>query len=262
MIGAIIGDIVGSVYEFHNIKTKKFELFTEESEFTDDTVMTCAVAQSIMEYFGNETSELSGTSVRVFHEVGRKHPYCGYGGKFFQWMMGDKWIPYNSYGNGSAMRISPVGDIAQNIGEAKSFAYKLTCITHNHPEGLKGAEAAAVAKVMLKEGKTLSQVESYINDHYYKLDKTVDEIRRETDGHGKETCQVTMPQAFTCLFEGKDFEDVIRNCVSIGGDSDTIAAIAGGIAEAVFPVPEWMVKEAKSRLTPDLLDIVNRWERF
>ena len=161
------------------------------------------------------------------------------------------------------MRISAVGDIAESVEEAKKLSDAVTGITHNHPEGMKGAEAAAVAKVMLKTGSTLNQVESYINDHYYRLDKTVNEIRKETQGqHGKEICQVTMPQAFTCLFEGTDFEDVIRNCISIGGDSDTIAAIAGGIAEAVYQVPEEMQKTAKKFLTRDLRDIAERWEKF
>lgn len=262
MIGAIIGDIVGSAFEFHNIKTKKFPLFNKLSTFTDDTVVTCAVAESLMRSAENGYKDLEEVAVKTFHEIGRKYPTCGFGGKFYKWMMSDVWIPYNSCGNGSAMRISPVGDIAKDVEQAKKLSNALTCITHNHPEGLKGAEAAAVAKVMLKNGKTLNQVESYIDKHYYKLDKTVNEIRQETDGHGAEICQVTMPQAFTCLFDGVDFEDVIRNCVSVGGDSDTIGAIAGGIAEVVYPVPEWMADEAKSFLTPDLLDIVERWDDF
>ena len=263
MIGAIVGDIVGSAYEFNNIKTKKFPLFSKESVFTDDTVMTCAVAESLMEYYGNDCiEELDSVATRVFHEVGRRYPTCGFGGRFYRWMMGDVWVPYGSCGNGSAMRISAVGDIADSVQEAKDLAFSLTVITHDHTEGLLGAEAAAVAKVLLKEGKTLNQVEAFINDHYYTLDKTVNELRQETNGHGAELCQVSMPQAFTCLFEGDSFEDVIRNCISIGGDSDTIAAIAGGIAEVVYPVPEWMAEEAKKRLSPHLLDIVNRWERF
>lgn len=262
MIGAIVGDVVGSAFEFNNIKTKKFPMFNKFSTFTDDTVMTCAVAESLMRSAEGNYENLAEAATETFHEVGRRHPHCGFGGRFYRWMMGDVWVPYGSCGNGSAMRISPVGDIAESVKQAKRLSYDLTCITHNHIEGLKGAESAAVAKVMLKEGKTLSQVESYINDHYYRLDKTVSELRQETDGHGKEICQVTMPQAFTCLFEGDSFEDVIRNCISIGGDSDTIAAIAGGIAEAVYPVPEWMEEWAKCYLTADLLDTVERWEVF
>lgn len=263
MIGAIIGDIVGSRFEFHNTNKKKFELFTEECRFTDDTVMTLAVAESLMRSKKNGYLELPNVTARTMHEIGRRYPRAGYGGRFAKWMFSEIWIPYNSCGNGSAMRISAVGDIAESVEEAKKLSDAVTGITHNHPEGMKGAEAAAVAKVMLKTGSTLNQVESYINDHYYRLDKTVNEIRKETQGqHGKEICQVTMPQAFTCLFEGTDFEDVIRNCISIGGDSDTIAAIAGGIAEAVYPVPEEMKKTAKKFLTRDLRDIAARWERF
>jgi len=262
MIGAIIGDIVGSRFEFENTDTKKFELFTDECTFTDDTVMTLAVAESMMQCYDlhQNYDALSDYAVAYYHVVGRRHPNCGYGGKFYRWMMGDLWIPYNSYGNGSAMRISPVGDVALSTSQAKDLSHKLTCVTHNHPEGLKGAEAAAVAKVLLRDGNSMSKVRNYINDRYYKLDKTVKDYRKEAIGHGQEICQVTMPQAFTCLFEGKNFEDVIRNCISIGGDSDTIAAIAGGIAEACYEVPEWMKEKAKSYLTNDLLDVLERWE--
>lgn len=262
MIGAIVGDVIGSAYEFNNVKTKLFPLFTRETRFTDDTVMTCAVAESLMRSAKNGYEDLEDVAIETFHEIGRKYPNCGFGGKFYRWMMGDVWVPYGSCGNGSAMRISPVGDIARNVAEAKRLSEALTCITHDHPEGIKGAEAAAVAKVMLKNGDTLNAVESFINDQYYKLDKTIFELRQETNGHGAELCQVSMPQAFTCLFDGTDFEDVIRNCISIGGDSDTIGAIAGGIAEAVYPIPEHIKKTALSYLTPDLLDIVERWEEF
>lgn len=262
MIGAIVGDVIGSAYEFDNVKTKKFPLFTRETRFTDDTVMTCAVAESLMRSTKNDYKDLEDVAIETFHEVGRRHPACGFGGRFYRWMMGDVWVPYGSCGNGSAMRISPVGDIAKTPEEAIELANVLTRITHDHPEGLKGAEAAAVAKVMLKGGVKLNRVESFIDEYYYKMDKTVSELRAETDGHGAELCQVSMPQAFTCLFDGVDFEDVIRNCVSIGGDSDTVAAIAGGIAEAIYPVPEEIKELALSFLTPDLLDIVERWERF
>lgn len=265
MIGAVIGDIAGSRFEFHNVRSKDFELFTREDCFTDDTVMTLAVAESIMKCYkayGNY-KHLSDYATLYFHVVGRRHPKCGYGGRFYYWMLGDDWQPYNSCGNGSAMRISAVGDIAKTIEEAKDLAYKLTAITHNHPDGIKGAEAVAVAKVLLKQGKSKEEVRDYIEKHYYKLDKTVDQLREETKGmHGKELCQVSVPQAFICFFEGNDFEDVIRNCISIGGDSDTIAAIAGGIAEAYYEVPRWMIRRAMNYLDLDLYEIADRWEEF
>lgn len=265
MIGAIIGDVVGSRFEFNNTDSKKFELFNGECDFTDDTVMTLAVAESIMKCFESRGNyeDLDTVAVSWLHRVGRRYPFCGYGGKFYQWMLGDIWSPYDSFGNGSAMRISAVGDIAKTVEEAKYLSDKLTCITHNHPEGMKGAEAAAVAKTMLKLGEKKDNVLDYIDQNYYKIDKTVDDYRKENDGkHGKEICQVTMPQAFVCFKEGKSFEDVIRNCVSIGGDSDTIAAIAGGVAEACYRVQKKMQKEVRKYLTKDLLDILNRWDVF
>lgn len=264
MIGAIIGDIVGSVYEFENIDTKDFPLFSKDSTFTDDSVMTIAVAESLREYYLDDIGfRLGDLAVWVFHEIGRKYPGCGYGGQFYKWMMGDVWVPYNSCGNGSAMRISAVGDIAGTVKEAKKLSKQLTEITHNHPEGIKGAEACAVAKVLLKQGKSKEYVRKYIEDNYYKLDKTVDQYREENAGmHGREICQITVPQAFECFFEGKDFEDVIRNCISIGGDSDTIAAIAGGIAEACYEIPERMKLNARKNLTWHLNLIVDDWEDF
>jgi len=265
MIGAIIGDVVGSVYEFDNISKKRFKFFCNKCTFTDDTVMTLAVAESIMKCMEKEGNynNLMGYAVEWMHKVGLRYPFCGYGGRFFRWMHGYDWSPYNSCGNGSAMRISAVGDIAKTVDEAKDLAYKLTAITHNHEEGLKGAEAAAVAKVLLKQGMSKNDVRWYIEKNYYKLDKTLDEYRRENNGqHGQEICQVTMPQAFECFFEGKDFEDVIRNCISIGGDSDTIAAIAGGIAEAYYPIPRWMKRKVKKYLPRHLKDILGRWEEF
>ena len=262
MIGAIIGDIVGSRFEFSNIKIKNFDLFSNQCCFTDDTVMTCAVAESLMDSSKNGFKYLQDDAIYDFRNIGQAYPRCGYGAKFIQWMYGQMDGPYNSCGNGSAMRISPVGDIARDVEEAKRMAYDLTIITHNHPEGIKGAEAAAVAKVMLRDGVSKEDVRKFIEDNYYDLSMTVDDYRKELDGHGKEICQVTMPQAFVCFFEGKDFEDVIRNCISIGGDSDTIAAIAGGIAEAYYEVPEWMKEKVEDYLTFDLWNILMRFDGF
>jgi len=271
MIGAIIGDIVGSRFEFNNHLSKNFKFFKDDissyisakaCRFTDDTVMTCAVAESLMRSAPNGYKDLSDVAVETMHEIGRHYPTCGYGGKFFHWMLGDDWRPYNSCGNGSAMRISAVGDVASSVEEAKQLAHAVTAITHNHPEGLKGAEAAAVAKVLLKQGMSKEDLRRYIESNYYELPMTVKEYREACNGHGKEICQVTMPQAFTCFFEGESFEDVIRNCISIGGDSDTIAAIAGGIAEAYYPVPDWMKFEARCYLSKELLYIVDKWDAF
>lgn len=262
MIGAIIGDIVGSRFEFNNTKTKKFKFFTDYNCFTDDTVMTCAVAKALQRSSKTGYQDLQRVAVDTMHEVGRKYPNCGYGGKFIRWMFYDDFGAYNSCGNGSAMRISAVGDVAKTVEEAKKLAYDVTVVTHNHPEGLKGAEAAAVAKVMLKNGASKEEVRKYIEENYYDLSMTVEDYRKALDGHGAEICQVTLPQAFVCFFEAKSFEDVIRNCISIGGDSDTIAAIAGGIAEAYYRIPDWMIFGAEDYLTQDLLDIVLDFDVF
>ena len=249
MKGAIIGDIIGSAYEFNNINTKDFPLFSEECSFTDDTVMTCAAAKALLEC-GRNVSE-------VFQEVGRRYPDAGYGAKFIYWMFSNDPQPYNSCGNGSAMRVSPAGFLAENIEEAKALSAKVTELSHNHPEGMKGAECAAVCIVLAKQGKTKQEIRSYVEENYYVLDKTCDDYRREQAGHhGREICQISVPQALECFFESTDFEDCMRNCISIGGDSDTIAAIAGGIAEAFYGLPENIWEQAKAYMPEYLLEIV------
>ena len=236
MKGAILGDIIGSRFEFHNHLSKEFELFTDACRFTDDTVMTCAVAQALLDADGNY-ADLSEKTVAALQRIGRLFPNCGYGRKFIGWMFSEDPQPYNSCGNGSAMRISPVGFAARNVEEAKKLSAAVTKISHDHPEGMKGAEAAAVAIVLARQGKTKEEIRTAM-EAYYDLSMTVEQYKNEWKGHGKEICQISVPQALTCFLEGEDYEDVIRNCIAIGGDSDTIAAIAGGIAEAYFGVPE------------------------
>ena len=260
MLGAILGDIVGSRFEFNNILSKDFKfLVPGKNKFTDDSVMTCAVAKAILDCDGDYT-DLSEKAVKALQEVGRKYPYCGYGARFINWMFTDNPQPINSFGNGSAMRISPVGFAAKDIEEAKMMSEAVTKISHNHPEGLKGAEATAVAIVLARQGKTKDEIKEYIESNYgYNLSMTVDELREQSGGHGREICQVSVPQAFICFLEGRDYYDVIRNCISIGGDSDTIAAIAGGIAEAYFGFPENLVKVAESYLDERLSGIVKEF---
>lgn len=258
MIGAIFGDIIGSRFEFRNILTKRFPLISESNRFTDDSVMTVAVMKALMDS-KDDFSDLSEQAVKSMHEVGRHYPYCGYGATFHKWMWDDNAHPYDSYGNGSAMRISPVGFAARDIDEAKALSAAVTKISHNHPEGMKGAEATAVAIVMARQGKSKDEIEEVMNG-YYDLSTTVDEYRAMSFGHGQEICQVTMPQALACFFEGKNYTDVIRNCISIGGDSDTIAAIAGGIADAFYGVPKWADRYAKSVLSDELKGICNKFE--
>lgn len=259
MVGAILGDIIGSRHEFNNIKTKDFELFTDDCEFTDDTVMTCAVAKALMECNGDYTN-LSEATSKVMRRIGRRYPTCGFGGMFFRWMFSDMG-PYNSFGNGAAMRVSPVGFIAKSVEEAKDLSYKVTSITHNHPEGLKGAEATAVAIVMARNGASKEEIKAVMERDYYVSNHTVDEYREIIRGHGDETCQVSMPEALQCFYEGESYEDVIRNCISIGGDSDTLGAIAGGIAEAYFGIPDEIKNRVWDYLTTDLADIVEQFEK-
>ena len=260
MIGAIIGDVVGSRFEFHNHLSKEFEFMTDSCEFTDDTVMTCAVAQGLMDS-KPDFSDLSEKTVEAMQRIGRQFPNCGYGARFINWMFSDDPQPYNSCGNGSAMRVSPAGFAARDVEEAKRLSAAVTCISHNHPEGMKGAEATAVAIVMARQGKSKEEIRAAMEE-YYDLGTSVDEYREKWQGHGKEICQVSLPQALACFFEGKDYEDVIRNCISIGGDSDTIAAIAGGIAEAYFGVPEKMKDEVRGYVPPVLLNVCDAFQTW
>lgn len=260
MIGAILGDMVGSRFEFRNYLSKDFAFLTTDSEFTDDTVMTCAVAQALMES-KEDFSDLSENAVAAMRRIGRQFPDCGYGRHFYHWMFTDAPQPYNSCGNGSAMRVSPVGFAARDVEEAKALSAAVTCVTHDHPEGMKGAEATAVAIVLARQGKGKEEIRRAM-ETYYDLSMNVDAYRRIWQGHGKEICQVAVPQALVCFLEGEDYEDVIRNCISIGGDSDTIAAIAGGIAEAFYGVPEDYARQAKARLDPRLLTVVEDFRNW
>ena len=239
---------------------KDFELFTPCCEFTDDTVMTCAVAQALMDS-KEDFSNLSEKTVAAMQRIGRQYPNCGYGARFIHWMFTDDPQPYNSCGIGSAMRVSPVGFVARDVEEAKHLSAAVTCISHDHPEGMKGAEATAVDIVMARQGKSKEEIREEM-EKYYDLNTSVDTYRKEWDGHGKKICQVTVPQALACFFEGNSYEDVIRNCISIGGDSDTIGAIAGGIAEAFYGVPEHYVEMARGYLDTRLLQILDEFEKW
>lgn len=259
MLGAIIGDIVGSRFEFHNLKSKYFELFHPKCRITDDSVMTVAVAKSIMEADENY-SNLSKLAVKNMHELGRAYPRCGYGGMFFDWLMDDDPQSYNSFGNGAAMRVSPCGFAAKSLKEAIALSRAVTQVTHNHPEGLKGAEATAVAVYLAKKGKSKWAIRWYISRHYYKLNFKLADIRDSY--HFDETCQGSVPYAITAFLESRNFVDAIRNAVSIGGDSDTIAAITGGIAEAYYGVPEMVEKQALEYLNAyrDFMRIIEEFK--
>ena len=261
MIGAILGDIVGSIYEFNNIKTKEFELFDKKCFFTDDSVMTVAVAEALMQYENiNEKniSEFKENLITVMHEIGTKYPNCGYGGRFSMWILRKKREPYNSFGNGSAMRVSPVGWYAKTLEETELIAKATAEVTHNHPEGIKGAVSTAGAVFLARTGATMDEIKEYISK-YYTIDFTIDEIRPVYKFN--ETCQETVPQAMQAFFESTSFEDAIRNAISIGGDSDTLAAITGAVAEAYYGIDEDMKDTALSYLDERLLNITQRFEK-
>ena len=253
MFGAIIGDIVGSRYEFHNHLSKDFDLFAPSCTFTDDTVMTCAVADLFLKHTVEAVTQKEATD--MLRKYGKIYPGAGYGNRFYAWLFSPDPKPYNSCGNGSAMRISPVGWVAQTEQQAKELSEIVTAITHDHPEGIKGAECTAVCTFLARTGMSKEDILTKAGT-YYPLDKTCDEIREETRGHhGREICQVTMPQALQCFAEGESFEDVIRNCVSIGGDTDTIAAIAGAIAEAYYGIPDDILQTALRYLPTPLRNV-------
>ena len=260
MIGANLGDVVGSIYEFDNIKTKEFELFDKECFFTDDSVMTVAIAEALLqaEEINEENLEdFKENLITVMHEIGVKYPDCGYGGHFSVWMLSNKKEPYNSFGNGSAMRVSSVGWYAKTLKEAELIAKATAEVSHDHLEGIKGAVATSGAVFLARTGATMDELKKYISK-YYTIDFTIDEIRPVYKFN--ETCQETVPQAMQAFFESTSFEDAIRNAISIGGDSDTLAAITGAVAEAYYGIPEEMKETALSYLDERLLSIVEKFE--
>ena len=270
MIGAIIGDIVGSRFEFNNHRSKEFELFTDECNVTDDSIMTIAVAKAIMEtgknlkLLSNDSKNnyyyyklLKSMTIRYMQKIGRKYPHCGYGGMFGQWIFSDNPKPYYSFGNGAAMRISPVGFIAPTEDEARKLSETITAVTHNHKEGIKGAEATVISIYMAKHGASKEEIRQKINEDYYNLNFTIDEIRDTYEFN--ETCQETVPQAIVAFLESDSFEDAIRTAISVGGDSDTLAAITGSIAEAYYGVPEDIKEKALTYLDTELRSIYDEW---
>lgn len=257
MLGAIIGDIVGSRFEWNNCKSKEFKLFTHQCSPTDDSIMTLAIGKALMQS-KNDWSDLGEQAVRCMQEVGRPYPHSGYGGRFYSWMYSDDPHPYNSFGNGAAMRVSACGFIAKSLEEVKLLSRKVTEVTHNHPEGLKGAEATAVAIYMARSGIGMEEIREVIDQKYYTMDFSLDEIRDTYCFN--ETCQRTVPQALIAFFESTGFEDAIRNAISIGGDSDTIAAITGGIAEAYYGIPDQFRVKAIKYLDKPLREILFMWE--
>ncbi len=256
MIGAIMGDIVGSRFEWDNIKSKEFELFDAKCFPTDDSIMTLAVANAILKFSPKEDN-LPELAVKFMRELGTAHYDAGYGGHFRQWLKCSDPQPYNSFGNGSAMRVSPCGFAAGTLVEAKHLAYDVSRVTHNHWEGIKGAEATAAAIFLARAGWSKAEIRLCIDQNYYPMNFMLDEIRPSYKFD--ETCQGSVPQALEAFFESRDFEDAIRNAISIGGDSDTIAAITGGVAEAYYGVPRWIYDEAMTFLDAEQRRILDKF---
>jgi ADP-ribosylglycohydrolase len=252
MLGAIVGDIIGSPYERFSNKSTQFPLFKEESRFTDDTVLTIAVADVLMN---------NKDYVQTVREYGRAHPTAGYGGTFIQWLGRPQMGPYNSWGNGSAMRVSPVAWLRSTLDEVLEEAKKSAEITHNHPEGIKGSQAIASSIFMARTGSSKEQIKEYIKEKFdYNLDRTLDEIRPTYEFDV--SCQGSVPEAIISFMESNNFEDCIRKAISLGGDSDTIAAMAGGIAEAYYKeIPADILKQVKIIIdkAPKFVEILNQF---
>jgi len=254
MIGAIIGDIAGSIYEWNNIKTKEFPFFQDKCFFTDDTVMTVAVAEGLMN--GGEKDDF----IDAMKKYGRMYPGAGYGARLGSWLFSENREPYHSWGNGSAMRTAAVGWWCDSLEETRKMAALAAGVTHDHPEGIKGAESTAAAIFLARTGHGKAEIRNYVEREFgYDLSRTLDEIR---PGYRfNESCQDTVPQAIIAFLESTDFEDAIRSAISLGGDSDTLAAITGSVAEAAYGVPRELEDKAWEYLDEPLRAVLHRWKK-
>jgi len=252
MIGAIAGDIIGSVYEHHPIKTKDFPLFHPRCQFTDDTVLTIAIAKAIL---GDRNY------LKAVRELGRNYPFAGYGGTFIRWLHSNEPKPYNSWGNGSAMRVSPVGFAFETVDSVLQEAARTAQISHNHPEGVKGAQATALAVFLARSTRDKTLIRREVVDRFgYDLDRTIDDIRPSY--RFDVSCQGTVPQAIIAFLDSNSYEDAVRNAISLGGDSDTLACIAGGIAEAYYGfIAAPILDKVKECLTAELWEITLQFYR-
>lgn len=258
MYGTILGDIIGCPFEFdRGDKTKDFKLFSRRSHFTDDSVMTLAVCEALLKVGQDATvKEIEDAVITSMQSWGRRYPHEGYGGYFRCWLTARHPEPYNSFGNGSAMRVSAAGWLYDSLEKTRVVAKATANVTHNHPEGIKGAESTASTIFMARNGSSKEEIKKYIeNEFHYDLNRTLDEIRPSFHMH--ETCQKTVPEAIIAFLEAKDFEDAIRNAVSLGGDTDTLGAITGSIAEAYFGIPEALRSECRNRINKDMRDVVD-----
>ena len=257
IIGAICGDIIGSSREFRPIKTKDFRLYNGYSTFTDDTVMTLAIASWLMK--DKSSMDVLVSEIKAF---GLKYPHAGYGGMFKKWLTQDNPKPYGSWANGSAMRVSPVAWVADSLEESQKLAQMSAIVTHDHPEGIKGALATNDAIFLAKIGKSKNKIKKHVESNYgYDLNRKLDDIRPHYDFDV--SCRGSVPESIICFLEADDFEDTVRNAVSLGGDADTQAAIAGSIASAYWDVPSNIAARSIKRLDNNLLEFfIDFHERF
>lgn len=252
ILGAIIGDIIGSPYEFESDKTKDFTLLSPECRPTDDSVMTIAVGCTCAEADCYDEYDFKNTLIKYMREIGRQYPDAGYGAMFYDWLTDDNAEAYGSYSNGSAMRVSPVAWAVDSIEDVEQLAEWSAEITHNHPDGIRGAKAVAAAIFLARTGADKNEIKEYIEDNYYNLNFTVDEIR---PGYSHDiSCEGSVPQAIVCFLDSADFEDAVRNAVSLGGDGDTQACIAGAIAEAYYGIPDDLQEEIFEYIDDTLQD--------
>ena len=257
LYGTIFGDIAGSTYEFRACKNYKFTTVPEKSHFTDDTTMTLAVASWLMK----DPDDLE-VLVKEMQFFGNRYPKAGYGGMFRKWLIAKDPKPYNSFGNGSAMRVSPCAWIAKSLDEALILATKSAEVTHNHPEGIKGAQAVAAAIWMARNGSTKEEIKAYIESTFeYNLSRTIKEIK-ESGYDFDSTCQGSVPESIIAFLESEDYEDCIRKAIWLGGDADTQAAIAGSIAEAFYDMPVRFIGDVEKRLDKYLLSVLNKFNEF
>ena len=270
MYGTILGDMIGRPYEFlRAVKDRNFELFNKRSVFSDDSVMTIAVAEALLKVtdgrsraFTTEDPDIENRFKEILIDSlkkwGRRYPDAGYGGRFMAWLLSDKRDPYNSYGNGSAMRVSAAGYIADDLETTIKVAAWTAEVTHNHHEGVKGAEAVAACIFMARTGCTKEEIKGYVESTFhYDLSRTVDEIK---PGYSFDvSCQGSVPESITCFLEADSFESAVRNAVYLGGDTDTMGAIAGSIAEAYYGVPESLKEECRKRVTPEMLEVLTKF---
>ena len=269
MLGAIIGDIIGMPFEFNPHKSTEFKLITPRCTFTDDTVMTCAVAEALMKVFKtrNEAStpeheeNFKRELVSSMQRLGNLYPDAGYGTRFYLWLMQSEPRPYNSLGNGSAMRVAPVAWAFDELEQVERFAELSSIVTHNNPEGIRGAKAVAAKIFLARKGKTQDEIKNYVSaKYYYDLTKSVERIRNNY--RFNETCPGSVPESIVAYLDAEDFESAVRNAVSLGGDADTQADIAGAIAEGSWGIPDEIISACLSKLDDNLRNILRKWRNF